>query len=255
MILNPQETSFVACPAEYVSAWQAIESRQRQAATTWWLVAQPDHAALAGDLARGISSPCIPVLDEEIIQAISLHDEGWREFDSEGPRVTNGRPLSFLEIPPPDFLQAWRGSIERAEEVAPISGILVSEHFCRLGRVGLSRNLEPGDQKRVQEFLDEESDRQKLLRSRQRRTAEEVCPLVDVLQFCDLLSLYLCSGSRRAVIFPQEFHRTQIRLGLAGELCRTDPPLFGGGLSIAVRARKYPPATGSCDTSLPFLLA
>ena len=32
-----------------IPAWIAVEKRQRQDARDWWLVAQPDHAALAGD--------------------------------------------------------------------------------------------------------------------------------------------------------------------------------------------------------------
>jgi len=255
MILNPHADAPGRGSAECVPAWQAIESRQRLAASRWWLVAQPDHAALAGDLARGMDSSLIPALDGDVIRAISLHDEGWREFDSDGPRVENRRPLSFLEIPPPDFLQAWRASIERAEEVAAVGGILVSEHFCRLGRAALERDLQTGDRELVERFLEEEHHRQDLLRSCQARTPEEISALVNLLQFCDLLSLYLCSGARDTIVFPQQFRGTQIRLGFTGELCRTDPPLFGDGLSLAVRARRYPKGADDCDASLPFLLA
>jgi hypothetical protein len=255
MILNPQETPFPARGAEPLPAWHAVESRQKQPATVWWLIAQPDHAALAGDLARALDSPCLPPLDDQIMRAISLHDEGWREFDSQGPRVVNGRPLSFFEIPPLDFLPAWRESIQCAEAVAPIAGVLVSEHFCRLGRTALARSLAAADEKRVQAFLAEESGRQTLLGARQSRTAAEIETLVDVLQFCDLLSLYLCTGSRDMIVFPQQFRGAQIHLRYEGELCRTDPPLFAGGISLAVPARKYPQTSGSSDSTLPFLLA
>jgi len=44
-------------PARAVPAWEAVERKQKQAASEWWLVAQPDHAALAGDLAERIDCP------------------------------------------------------------------------------------------------------------------------------------------------------------------------------------------------------
>lgn len=248
MILYPRNSP----PHGLLPAWQAVEESQRQAATEWWLIAQPDHAALAGDLAARIQSPLFPVLDPEIIQAISLHDEGWRTFDCSAV-VKNGRPLSFLEIPVPDFLRAWRDSIQRAEEVAPIGGILVSEHFCRLGKFGLTREFNAPDAELLNDFLREEECRQQSLKARQDHSGDEISVLVDVLQFCDLLSLYLCCGSRRDVEFPQTFRERHIRLKREAELCRTDPSLFGQGISLAVTGRGYPDSRQS--VSIPVLLS
>ncbi len=124
---------------DLIPAWDAIERTQKQAATEWWLIAQPDHAALAGDLASRISSSEFPQLDSQLLQAIALHDEGWAQFDGgSAPKLNGqGRPLSFLEAAPPEFVSAWCGSIARAAHVAPMGGIMVSEHFCRLARARL----------------------------------------------------------------------------------------------------------------------
>lgn len=238
-----------------VPAWDAVLRTQRQAASDWWLVAQPDHAALAGDLAARIRSPQFPRLDVEVVQAISLHDEGWAPFDRAPSLNGRGRPLSFFEMPLKDFLRAWWDSIERAQQESPVGGILVSEHFCRLGRWRLqSVEDTPENGAAVRDFLERETERQQQLSGRQNRGREEILVLVDVLQFCDLFSLYLCCGARDAVEFPQKFNGHTVRVYRDGELCRTEPPLFGNGASLAVRARKYPFSQGCSATTLPLLL-
>ncbi|MBZ5599055.1 MAG: DUF3891 family protein [Acidobacteriia bacterium] len=242
-------------PTAPISAWDAVLGTQRQAASDWWLVAQPDHAALAGDLAARIRSPQFPPLDADVVQAIALHDEGWAAFDRAPNLNGRGRPLSFFEMALKDFLRAWTDSIERARQESAIGGILVSEHFCRLGRWRLqSVEDTPEDGAAVHDFLEREAERQQQLSRRQNRGLEEILVLVDVLQFCDLLSLYLCCGARDAVKFPQKFNGQTVCMQRDGELYRTDPPLFGGGVSLAVRARRYPSSQVSSATTLPLLL-
>ena len=98
------------------------------------LVRQPDHARLSGQIAEQLAIAGAPPVDDDIVCGISLHDEGWADFDSGRTRFqatharydkenvplnAEGKPLSFLEIKAADFLRAWRGSIEAAEAVAP----------------------------------------------------------------------------------------------------------------------------------------
>src|SRR5213592_4535381 len=87
-----------------VPAWEAVARTQKQTSPEWWLIAQPDHADLAGDLAERIRWKNFPALDAEVVEAIRLHDEGWAEFDFV-PAARAGRPLSFLDIDPADFLK------------------------------------------------------------------------------------------------------------------------------------------------------
>jgi hypothetical protein len=232
MVLYPITGSRSMPDNGVVSAWEAIERKQRETAEDWWLVAQPDHAVIAGSLARQIDSPLFPTLDEDIVEAIALHDDGWTDFDSL-PRGNNSSPLSFLDAPIADFLQAWRGSIARAEQSSAIGGIIVSEHFCRIAQ------LRPADNHLLSDFLGEEAERQLRLKNEQTRSDGEIRLLVDVLQFCDLLSLYACCGSRQNIEFPQKFQGVSIRLRREGELCRMEPGIFGGGMSLAVAARKF----------------
>lgn len=236
-----------------VPVWQAVEAKQRQPAREWWLVAQPDHAALAGDVAARIQSSLFPTRDEAVIRGISLHDEGWADFDSEPRLNAEGRPMSFLELPPSEFVRAWMGSIDCAKTVAPISGIIVSGHFCRLGQGRLQAGIDsPAETQVLREFLQGEQERTERLQAMQSRSSEEIRVLVDLLQFCDVLSLYLCCGSHASAEFPQKYRGVSISLRREDEMCCMEPRIFAEGTSLAVPARRYP---GGEAISIPVLLS
>ena len=159
-----------------ISAWAAVFERQAVRADSYWLIAQPDHAALAGDLANNFSSPDFPRLDEEVIRAIALHDAGWAEFDGGGERGSGaqacnrqptpmrdrgGRPFSFLQVGPRDFVRAWKNSIQCASKGSPVGGLLVSGHFCRLAENRMdSANDTRKDTDLICSFLKAEKQRQ-----------------------------------------------------------------------------------------------
>ncbi len=275
MVLYPQsvETGSPAAGVprnkQFVAAFEAIEKRQRQPAQEWWLIAQPDHAALAGDLAANLASPLIPVLDSVALRAIALHDSGWSRLDGgergtgrdlevslRGPKLDSaGRPLSFLEMSPVEFIEAWADSIQNAEYVGPAGGVMVSRHFCRLAQSRLHSYQDTReDTDRLQTFVAHEGRRQERLLALGSLAAEELDLLTDVLQFCDLLSLYLCCGAADNVQFPQRFQGHSIRLERDGELARLQPALFSSGLSLGVTARGYPRFGAVEVTTLPLLI-
>ena len=155
---NTRDTGGRAIPA-----WEAVERKQKQEANAWWLVAQSDHAALSGDLAANLSSPFFPKLDIDVVHAISLHDAGWAHFDGGdehangtrpgeifwAPKISDqGKPLSFLEMRPAEFLRAWSNSIACAEKACAIGGVLVSVHFSRLAESRLQAGGDTPDNTR-----------------------------------------------------------------------------------------------------------
>jgi hypothetical protein len=250
----------------FALAWPAVERIQKQAAAEYWLVSQPDHAALAGALAANFVSPEFPCIDPLISQAIEVHDAGWAIFDSEAqvaaaPALdSRGKPLSFLEIGPEDFLRAWTVSIERAASVCPAGGYIVSRHFCALGEGRLGSGIDsPQNATRLRDFLAGEAGRQQRLHAQSGKPLAELESLLRVLQFCDLLSLYLCCGATEAVEFPQPFAPGKVRIRPENESFFLDPSPFrapGGAqemLSLAVEARRYPSAVPK-TTTLAFLL-
>ena len=67
-----------------------------------------------------------------------------------------------------------------------------------------------------------------------------------MLQFCDLLSLYLCCGSKESVEFPQPIgpKGETVRLQLQDTAFVLSPALFAKEVELAVEALPYPADTG-----------
>jgi hypothetical protein len=257
MVLRPEGPA--GRPASgSVSAWEAIARAEKTISAKYHLVRQPDHARLSGQIATQLSIAGAPALDDDIARGISLHDEGWADFDCGRGRLqatpaiyseTNvalnatGRPLSFLEIKTEDFLRAWRGSIDAAETVAPIAGLIVSGHFRRIGQFGISTGTySEEDTQRVRKFLVREEERERKLLHLQSRTDREVEYWTDVLQFCDLLSLYLCCGSEESVEFPQRIgpKGETIKLRVQDGMFVLSPLLFAQQFEFSLEAQPYP---------------
>ena len=242
----------------FVSAWEAVARAEKTRSEKYHLVRQPDHARVSGAIAKHFAIAGAPPVDDDIVRGISLHDEGWKDFDNgcERLRATpaiysaenvalngEGRPLSFLEIKAGDFLRAWVGSIDCAEEVAPIAALTVSGHFCRLGKFGISMGAYPEDDARsVRGFLKSEEQRHSRLMRLQSRSEKEVQYWTDVLQICDLLSLYLCCGSEENVEFPQHIgpNGETIRLQLRDGVFMLSPSPFANEVEFSVEAYPYP---------------
>jgi Protein of unknown function (DUF3891) len=242
----------------FVPVWHAVLSAQKANSPSYHLVRQPDHALLSGQIAERFAIAGAPAVDDDIVRGISLHDEGWRDFDDGRQRLQatsanysadsvalnlEGKPLSFLEIKAEDFLRAWNGSIAAAEAVAPIAGLIVSGHFRRIGQFGMSTGTySGGDTQRVQEFIAREEERNRRLLPLQSRSEKEVEDWTDVLQFCDLLSLYLCCGSRESVEFPQPVGPKGETIRLQGQdgIYVLSPSPFAREVEFSLEAQSYP---------------
>lgn len=251
-----------------VSAWEAIARTQKTVSAKYHLVRQPDHARLSGQIVERFAIAGAPAVEDDIVRGIGLHDEGWSDFDSGRQRLqatpveysagsvplnAEGKPLSFLEIKAEDFLRAWRVSIEAAEAVAPVAGLMVSGHFRRIGRFGMGTGTySEDDMNRVREFIAGERERERTLLRLQGRSTAEVEYWIDVLQFCDLLSLYLCCGSEENVEFPH-------RIGPKGETIRLQvqdgvnvlsPSPFAREAEFSLEAHTYPRGIHESPTKL-----
>ena len=253
MILRPL---YPDAPANdrWLPAWQVVERLQRQKYESCWMITQPSHAVLAGGLAARFQAPQLPRLDADLIRAIALHDAGWGIPDAQA--ITRSRaprpqpPRSFLETGIEEFLDAWTQSIQVAQSAGAAGAYIVSRHFQRLAehRIGAAADTDR-DRKRLQTFVAHESQRQKRLAAKQDRSAEELESLTDVLQFCDLLSLYICSGARESVEFPECLGFT-LRLSTEDAGYRLDPPLIGQSAKFTVAALRYPETKEVSSTAI-----
>ena len=153
----------------------------------------------------------------------------------------HGKPLSFLEMTVEEFLVAWQDSIANAANASPVGGAIVSEHFCRLTRTRLqSHSDEVQERGRLHHFLARQRDFQAELQLRHNHPAEEIAVLTDVLQFCDLMSLYLCCGAAQPVTFPQTFGAKRICISRRDGIYQLQPSILGKGASLGFTARRFP---------------
>lgn len=243
MILRPLEVT-LAANERFTEAWPVIEQRQRQKFESCWMITQPSHAALSGDLAARLQAPHVPKLDDALIRSIALHDAGWGPPDAEAivrsRSKTSEPPRSFLQAELPVFLEAWTQSAEIAQKVCAAGGFMVSRHFTRIAEQRIAHGSDPeAARKKLRTFLAAEARRQKKLMIKQSRTTEELERLTDVLQFCDLLSLYLCSGAQDDVEFP-EYFGVKARLRVSGDHYRCVPAVLKSGPPFAIAALRYP---------------
>jgi hypothetical protein len=257
MILRPLEPT-PASDQEWVSAWPVVERLQRQKYESCWMITQPSHAALAGELAARLAALHVPKLEAELVRAIALHDAGWGIPDAQTvmrSRSSHGAcPKSFLDVGVTDFIEAWTQSIEIAQPVSPAGGYIVSRHFWRLAEHRRERGDDSeSDRKKLRSFLSLETARQKRLASKQARSAGELELLTDVLQFCDLLSLFICSGARDSVQFP-EYFGIAAKLSLVEESYKLDPPLVAFGAPFAVARLRHPTTKEKSGEEMKFVV-
>ena len=254
MVLHPIFDSEPPVTPDYVPAWNAVEQSQTAKAGAWWLIAQPDHAGLSGAIAVHFAAAGFPAVDPQTAHAVAMHDAGWNLFESDWrqpPRLhPDGRPVSFFEIEPQDFLRAWTASIDRAQEDSPGGAYMVSQHFSGLGEFRLQRVQDPPDvQQQVRAFLADERKRQVELK-RSKSDVSSWDTLLPLLQFCDLLSLYLCSGSRQPVDFPQPFAAGFVRSHYENRACVLTPSPFAAAWEAGVNAHRYPRSSDNAGATL-----
>jgi hypothetical protein len=201
-----------------------------------WLITQDDHAKLAGDIAARLATPPEPAA----VRAIAVHDAGWVLLDQIPPQ--DEPPVSFFYVAPRDAVQAWRGSIEGAARGSALGGLMVSGHFLRLAADRLRSGADAAeDAAALRSFLDHEPARQERLRRTERRQPEAIERLVDLLQFCDLVSLYLCCGTDAPAEFPQLESRGGMMIRKANEGFALEPSPFRAPVTLSVSAYRYEP--------------
>jgi SLT domain-containing protein len=241
MILRPLEPSLPSS-TDFLPAWSVVAQTQQHIAGSCWMITQPSHAALAGEFAAKLTGANLPKLDAALIRAIALHDAGWGMLDAQAimrsRSVSQGPPKSFIACGVGEFVNAWEKSIDAAASASATGGYIVSHHFERIAKANAAQ-VPQESRETAERFLQNEAARQKQLAAKQKFSAQELETLTDVLQFCDLLSLYVCSGATQNVEFP-EYFRTKSRLTVEGGKYGLAPTLIAPGTRFAVAALRHP---------------
>jgi hypothetical protein len=249
MILRPLLTDEPHPAATPQPIWPVIERSQLPRLQECWLIPQPAHAALSGDIAAQLDPKYFPGLTQQVIQAIALHDAGWGMPDAAAIQQSRASsknapsPKSFIKFHPSEMINIWTFSIDTAQKISPLGGYIVSQHFGRIAR-HQSGQYDSKNAIFFARFEEQENRRQEKLLKKAGVTAADAEPLVTALQFCDLLSLYICCGVLDDVIFPQKLDDREIALRRNGPTqCTLDPfPLSEAGL-LSVSGVRHPRAS------------
>ena len=255
MILRPLDSAPRAGD-NFLPAWEVIMRSQKQRYESCWMITQPCHAALSGEIAAKLTGTQVPRLEPELVRAIALHDAGWGMPDAQAVMQSRSAgvqcPKAFLEAGVADFVAAWTQSIETARSTSPAGAYMVSRHFWRIGKHRFDTAHDTaGDRGKLQAFLEAEARRQKKLAGKQQRTVAELETLTDVLQFCDLLSLYFCCGAKENVAFP-EYFGVRVKLGTEADGYRLEPALVESGATFSVAALRHPATKDTSGQQVKF---
>lgn len=253
MVLQPISATITPdAAAEAQSAWRVVERTQRADAREWWLVPQPAHSALAGEIAAKLRPEFFGLgedaVDAIVVRAIALHDAGWGQNDAQQIQALRGgaksaQPTSFLALPAREYIAAWSASADVAEKFSPLAGYIVSRHFWRLA----SREHQDGDAPLLlEQFRKIEERRQAKLLPASGRDAEELEKLTDLLQCADLISLYLCCGSELPVEI--ETRGGKVRVQRTAEALKSAPFLFRSGCELRFSAMRFPGSARDAKT-------
>jgi Protein of unknown function (DUF3891) len=255
-------------PASDNSAWHLIEESQRRVAPPLLLIPQPSHAVLAGDLAEALLPDAFGELPATILRAIRMHDTGWGSLDAaqiHQVRDVGGRKddkghrsspaaglVSFIDVPSSEAVGAWKASVDEAEKISPECGFIVSRHFSLLAV--------RGDRAHATFSKQEAARRERIVRS-SKPDPSDMERWTDALGFCDLLSLYLCSGvsteASLARVHPARRTDTPaLCIRRNGEEVILSQPLIRKGTRVQIHGLLHPaPAAGSAAQGMGWIFA
>jgi uncharacterized protein DUF3891 len=262
MILRPLlSNSPATTAAEVEPAWAIVSRTQAVEALQYLLITQPDHARLSAELAVLLRAPFMPEVKQTIAKAIAVHDDGWarrfpfeRDLRGDPPRTNTGRPQHFMQVTVEESIAAWTGSIKAAGEVSRLGEYMVSAHFSRIGRTRMQTEVDtPEDLRHLEGFVQEEEEWQTKHEPEIGLGHEKLSAYVDLLQFCDLLSLYLCCGTTQPAEFPQEFNGEKVSIRYEDGVYYTSLSIFGDTPQrFYLPVRVYPSAEAEGFTRIGF---
>jgi hypothetical protein len=167
------------------------------------LVTQPEHAAVAGALARrwGNHQFVAPVAHDALVCAAEHHDDGWLDLDRRPMfNPAQERPAHFIELPLTETAGPYARGVESVYERDPHAGALVSMHFSGFytSRWGVGGGSPSDNPLALEVVATQEARWMPALRKawgyRGRRSEFDAnnWHAYEVLQAVDLLSLALC---------------------------------------------------------------
>jgi hypothetical protein len=226
----------------------------------WLLVTHQDHARLAGAFGRLWGNTQFPVPQplEDILVAVSRHDDAWSTRDAQPLIAPDGTPSAFSSELVGTYsafenidLEAYLGVRGAATEAVagenPLAAVLISMHTVNLltEQADLS-TLSPPDRELHSRFIDSQLKRQAELKNslppENALSPEDWDRAFKFLQACDSFSLTACVGFKQDI--PLRHEHPVASGGQAAIICK---PETGGSF----RLEPYPLAADSCHFEVP----
>jgi hypothetical protein len=213
------------------------------------MVTQDDHAQIAGVIARNCKEDYFfeDNRTKEVLLAIKEHDRGWIEMDSSP--VWNDKtekPYSFIDYPLSLKITFYKKGLDEVENMSKYAGLLCSLHYASF--------IQDSSEQVVREFWKEEKQRQEQLSKDLQLTGndhkqETLMYHLDLLKFCDYLSLYISlnePGDNKGIHpffrngFPQLFSFV------------TDKPIVAHWENQETVSLSFSPLKGELEVKLPY---
>ena len=125
---------------------------------------------------------------KEVLLAIHEHDRGWIDLDSSPVwNDKSEKPYSFIDYPLALKISFYKKGLEEVENMSKYAGLLCSLHYTSF--------IQDPSEPSVREFWQEEKKRQEQLKKDLQlvgKSEETLMYHLDLLKFCDYLSLYIC---------------------------------------------------------------
>ncbi len=139
---------------------------RRRIGDRFFLISQHEHALLSGRLASHFGNAFFdrPVPMAQTIEAVSMHDCGWREHDNRPTLSACGHPYDVFETPLETALDAWSRAGPMLEGATPYARLLVSLHVMGLSGFAAQVSRSRRADFQINRFQHGEAERQELLR-------------------------------------------------------------------------------------------
>lgn len=189
---------------------------------TFILIKQSDHADLAAQFAAHFGNEQFAAVQpfDSVVRATTYHDSHFQDVEANLPiDIESGRPYGHRETPfSQDHLDALQRNVRWLLADDPYAGILVSMHHSGLpqNRYGLvsswqtrggagvkSRTIRPEVAANIETLETQQAIERKKLVAERVSMDGQIDTNYRLLQFFDLLSLYLCSdGYQNGELVP-----------------------------------------------------
>jgi hypothetical protein len=216
---------------------------------SYFMATQNDHAKMAVQIARNCKDEYFfdHQQTQEVLLAIEEHDRGWIEPDTSPIwNDQTDKPYSFIDYPTVLKIAFYKKGLDEVEKMSKYAGLLCSLHY--------SSFIQDADDPTVKEFWNEEKHRQELLLKELQIAGNEeknatLMYHLDLLKFCDYLSLFIClnePGDNKRIHpffrngFPQLFSYV------------TDKPIVAHWENQETAALSFSPLKGEFEAKLPY---